>query len=560
MAKSRKSQALQPDMDTQTFSEGKSKSSKQEFEDAKKRLADDLSRFSFDPDYITRQCIEFGKFITCIPLYEYQYKPAYRIIYSVLTIEGAILSMLFSRQSGKSECVAFTVDTLAVLMPTLSKVFPELDQYKAGIKMGLFAPQQDQVNTTYSRCLSRINTDTASLILDDPELDAGLTSDRNLILNNGSYLKGQVAAKTSKIESKTYDLVFMEEAQDLDSFLAQKSIEPMVSATSGTIVKVGTTGTVKNHFWYDIQENKRLSRSQPPELAYHFEYNYKEVIAHKRKQYEIDKKLFHLNYEKDVMKKKQRWGEDSDAFRLGFALIWALDSGMFITDGDWDIMTNKKKGFSIKLEEDDYITAGLDIGKEQNSTVLTITRSFLREPDDDSYTKEILRWFEWRGEDYDTLHYFILDALIEFNVQVLVADYTGVGKPVVDRIMADIGEYVEVIPYTFTRDSKSQMWQNLQGDIRGRRLIVPANKTVAASREFKNFEHQMKGLLKWYDGSYLVCQKGDAPDDRDDYCDSVGMACLAGNQRVAKDMEEVSDNVLYDGLISQLERARKSSW
>jgi hypothetical protein len=40
----------------------------------------------------------------------------------------------------------------------------------------------------------------------------------------------------------------LEEAQDLDTTLVQKSIEPMVSAVGGTIIKCGTTGTSKSDF------------------------------------------------------------------------------------------------------------------------------------------------------------------------------------------------------------------------------------------------------------------------------------------------------------------------
>jgi hypothetical protein len=49
--------------------------------------------------------------------------------------------------------------------------------------------------------------------------------------------------------------ILLEEAQDLDTTLVQKSIEPMVSAVGGTIIKCGTTGTSKSDFWQEIQYN-----------------------------------------------------------------------------------------------------------------------------------------------------------------------------------------------------------------------------------------------------------------------------------------------------------------
>jgi hypothetical protein len=535
--------------------------SKDELNRMTDKFANDVIKFSFDPDYIAEQTIVFGKVLTDIPIYEYQHRSAFRIIKALLTLEGGILTFLFSRQSGKTEVMAFTVDTMCVMAPIFAKLFPELDQYKDGIHIGLFAPQSDQVVTTYSRCLSRLKSDNAQLVLEDPDIDTELNSESRLILDNGSYLKGQVAAKTSKIESKTYHWVIMEEAQDIDDFLAQKSIEPMVSATNGLICKVGTTGTRKNHFWYDIQTNKRNSRkASDPKFADHHEYNYKEVIKFKRKQFDVDGKIFHLNYEKDVLRKRERWGEDSDAFRLGFALQWALDSGMFITDADWDRIINKKKGFKFEADKDSWNVGGLDIGKMQNPTVLTVGKSWLRDEMDDAYTKEVYRWFEWLGEDYDSLHYLIVNAVLDYDLDVLALDYTGVGKAVGDRLISELGEYVQIIPYTFSKQSKSDLWQNLQGDIRHSRIVIPANKQTQHTQEYIKCERELKGLLKWWDGSYLVAQKGDSADDADDYPDSLALFAWAGNVRVEKDMEESSSNELFGQTLKGRNLIEQNRW
>lgn len=197
---------------------------------------------SFDAHFITNRIMEFGKILTGIPLYEYQEAIAYRIIYSVITFEGSVLTVLLSRQSGKSETMAFVIDTLTVLLPALAKVLPELEQFSTGFRVGLFAPQSDQVVTTYSRAMTRLNSANAEMILSDPDISVSMESNVRLSLSNGSFLAGQVASKQSKIESKTYDLVICEEAQDIDDFIVQKSIEPMLSATGGTLLKVGTTG------------------------------------------------------------------------------------------------------------------------------------------------------------------------------------------------------------------------------------------------------------------------------------------------------------------------------
>lgn len=514
---------------------------------------------SFDAHFITNRIMEFGKILTGIPLYEYQEAIAYRIIYSVITFEGSILTVLLSRQSGKSETMAFVIDTLTVLLPALAKVLPELEQFSTGFRVGLFAPQSDQVVTTYSRAMTRLNSANAEMILSDPDISVSMESNVRLSLSNGSFLAGQVASKQSKIESKTYDLVICEEAQDIDDFIVQKSIEPMLSATGGTLLKVGTTGMTKNHFWYEIQANRNHDRRlKDPRLRNHFEYAYKEIIAARREQYEKDGKKFHLNYEADVLRKKERWGEDSQAFKLAYALQWDLESGMLITDKEFNNLLNRKLGYQDP-DIRDFIVAGLDIGKSPAETVLTIGRVWYGDDPFEKPYKQILAWVCLGGLDYEAQHHEILNYIVEYNISTIFADYTGVGKAVVDRLIYACGEHVNIEPYTFTAQSKSDMWFNFISDIQTKRIIVPANKQVRGTMEFQKFEEQMKNCQKYFNGPYMVCEKSDGYFD--DMVDSCALMCLAANSdRQVDDEMEVTDNPLYDGITATIGAIRRNSY
>lgn len=514
---------------------------------------------SFDAHDITRKIIEFGKALTGVSLYEYQEQIVYAIIYSVITFSGDVKTVLFSRQSGKSEAMAFVIDTLCVLLPKLADFFPEFEQWKNGFRVGLFAPQSDQVETTYSRAMTRLNSANAEMILNDPSVDVALESSARLQLSNGSFLAGQVASKQSKIESKTYDLVICEEAQDMEDLIVSKSIEPMLSSTAGTLVKVGTTGMYKNHFWYEIQNNRNLDRKcKDQRIRNHFEFDYKAIIIDRRKQYEIDHKRFHLNYEADVARKKQRWGEDSQSFKLAYALIWDLESGMLLTDKEFNNILNRRIGTQLPADED-YVVAGIDIGKSPAETVVTIAKVI---PDTETFEKpykQILAWIALGGLDYEAQHQAIMDAIVDYNISTIFADYTGVGKAVVDRLMYACGEYVNIEPYTFTSQSKSDMWFNFVNEIQTKHIIVPANKVVRGTTEFSKFEEQMKNCQKYFNGAYMVCEKSEGYFD--DFVDSAALMCLAGNadQEVEEEME-VTDNPLYSGVTSQLTAMRQNSY
>lgn len=514
---------------------------------------------SFDAHDITSKIIEFGKMLTGLSLYKYQEEAVYAIIYSVITFSGDVKTMLFSRQSGKSEAMAFVVDTLCVLLPALAKVIPDLEQFSTGFRVGLFAPQSDQVVTTYSRAMTRLRSANAEMVLSDPDIDVYLESSAHLRLSNGSYLAGQVASKQSKIESKTYDMVIVEEAQDVDDLIVSKSIEPMLSSTAGTLIKVGTTGMTKNHFYYEIQHNRNLDRKvKDPRITNHFEYDYKRIIKDRREQYAIDHKRFHLNYEADILRKKERWGEDSQAFKLAYALIWDLESGMLLTDKEYNNIINKKMGLQMPAVTD-YVVAGLDIAKSPAETVLTIGKVVRGEDPFDKPYKQILAWVALGGLDYEAQHHAIMDCIVEFNIMTLYADYTGVGKAVVDRLMYACGEYVNIVPYTFTAQSKSDMWFNFTSDIQTRHLIVPANKTVRATTEYMKFAEQMKNCQKYFSGAYMVCEKSEGYFD--DFVDSCALMCMAAQeeQQIEEEME-VTDNPLYGGVVDMINSMRRNSY
>jgi len=508
-------------------------------------------KVSFDAHFVASKILEFGKILTGIPLYRYQEAMAYRIIYAVITLEGTTVSMLLSRQSGKSETLAFVINTLSVILPAISSYFPELSTFENGLKVGLFAPQSDQVFMTYNRALLRLNTSNASMVMGDPDLQVGLEKSTKYFLTNGSEMTGQVASKQSKIEGASYHLIICEEAQDLDTYIVQKSIEPMVSAYNGTIVKCGTTGTQKNDFWYEIEYNKKVSRGlKDHRLDLHFQYNYKAIFADKRYQYQKDGKIFHLLYEKDVSKKEQKWGRESQAFKLSYALEWDMDSGMLINDKQWSQMQNRKMSLG-NFTERDFMVAGIDIGKEINSTVITIGKFVYVEDDGDTVLKRhVVAWHELRGLDYEQQHFAIVQILQDYNVASVSIDYTGVGKAVVDRLEYSIGEFIHINPFTFSRQSKSDMWYNMLSLIDSKALVIPASKASQDTPEWQRFCEQLTNCKKWYDNSYL-CAEGDEYDD--DFVDSLGLMCLSGNVDEVPEIEMDTFNPFYDNNIKNMD-------
>lgn len=201
-------------------------------------------------------------------LHPYQKPLARRIMESVITNDGSEITALASRQSGKSETIANTVATLMVLLPILAKRYPDLlGRFKEGIWVGLFAPTEGQAETLFGRTVNRLTSEIAQEILGDPDIDdsaarvGGVTKSIKL-KKSGSTMTMMTANPRAKIESKSFHLIVIDECQEADDYVVDKSISPMMAYYAGTMVKTGTPTTSKNNFYKSIQFNKRRQTSK----------------------------------------------------------------------------------------------------------------------------------------------------------------------------------------------------------------------------------------------------------------------------------------------------------
>lgn len=461
---------------------------------------------------------------------------------------------IMSHNCGKSESIAFIAVTCMVLLPKLGEIFSELEQFTSGFKVGVFAPQSDQVDNLYNRIKSRIGSDNAAEILADPDIDTGITSLAKMTLTNGSVCSAQTASKTSKIEGLTLDFAVVDEAQDIDQLVATKSIEPMLTSTGGTMLRCGTTSARKNNFYDEIQYNRREDlKVKSPLDKNHFEYDWKSIVRYRKAQHEKDGKEYHLRYERDVLKKKKKWGEKSEAFKLSYALVWTLDSGMFCTDARFWKLCNKRMNMPVSPEEGKRYDFGIDWAKENCSTVVTIievtpseeAHDNVEDYEDDKPLKKIVGWYELGDTNYEYQHGLIMELVHIWTPTYVCADATGVGAGPTDRLAFAVPVSTTIIPFVFSRQSKSDMWQDLESDMKNDRITVPC-RGIQDSEEFMNFYNQMTSSIRYYAGVYLVVHKG--AKGYDDYVDSLGLAVQAGNMDL--EVEETIDedvNFLYGG-------------
>ena len=248
-------------------------------------------------------------------MYPYQGQFSKRIIRSVLENDGAEITALFSRQSGKTETVSITVGGLMIILPQLANMpmfldDPRFQMFKDGFWVGIFAPSQRQAQTTYNRMKGRLQCKEALAVLEDPDfrLEFTTSNGQTVALSNGSFCTAISASDGSNIEGESFKFIICEECQDISNFKIRKSIHPMGAAYNATICKIGTATTYKGDFYEAIKRNKEEFDSGKLRIRNHYEYNYKVVMK------------YNPRYAKYIEREKRSLGENSDEFRMSYCV------------------------------------------------------------------------------------------------------------------------------------------------------------------------------------------------------------------------------------------------
>lgn len=497
-------------------------------------------------DDLVENCFNFIEMMCFAPpatgFYPYQAEFARCVIKDILSSLGNSITGLFSRQSGKSETVACIAAGMMVLLPKLANmkkdgrefVFPQLKNFISGYKVGIFAPSNLQSTTTFSRTRDRITAHHARVFVDSEEFATKpnpksgrvslwpfLANSREFMeLANGSLCMQMTADKSAKIESKTYHLILLDESQELDATVVGKSIMPMGASTNATTVATGTPGTTKGYFYKMIELNEkdklgetdrnRAERRLQPQL--HFAYNYEEV------------QKWNPNYAKYIIKEKRKIGEDSDEFQQAYNLKWMLERGMAVPEHLFDELTIKSRNITTHDNTQTEYVAGLDWGKSQDSTVLTVGKPRWDLVDESGKCPiEVVYWWEKLGDNYEEIFAELKIQLKQFNIRTLACDGTGSGEPLSDRLMWEL-QHITVLPVRFTSQSKDHLYKWFMLMLQERKCDWPGHARVRDRKYWQKFKLQMLDLQKEYKNGYLTCH---APEDQkhahDDFPDSLAL-------------------------------------
>ena len=492
-------------------------------------------------------------------LYPYQEQFSKRVIRSVLTNDGAEITALFARQSGKSETISDTSGGMMILLPQLANMpmfanDKRLQPFRDGLWIGIFAPSQRQAQITYNRIRSRLLSPSAEAVLNDPDFNLQFTTSngQTCTLSNGSFVTAISASDGSSIEGESFKLIICEECQDISNYKITKSIHPMGAAYNATKVKIGTATTFKGNFYDAIQRNKLEYDNGETRVRNHFEYDC-DVAA-----------KYNPWYAKYIEGEKRSLGEKSDEYQMSYKLKWILERGMFIDIEQFE-QNNLEPLLDVSLYDKSRThVAGIDLGGKGDDTVITIVEVDWTQPlqfdervDPETgetmvyktYNTYIKSWLKISNmPDYEEQYYMIMDFLSHFKLAKVVCDATREAS-ISHRLRANLN--CEVIPYIFTTKSKSEMYKNLETEISSGRARVPASEEVLKSEEYHKFIEQLGELQKDYRGSQLVVSHPDEKNAHDDFCLSLDTEILTDKGFITYD-KMTSDTLVasvVDGKI-----------
>ena len=447
-----------------------------------------------------------------------------------------------------------TVGGMMIILPQLANMpmfanDKRLVMFKDGLWIGLFAPSLQQSQNAYGRLKAGLQSDYAVPILEEFGYDFLTSNGEKVSLSNGSFCTARSASDNANIEGDSYKLIICDECQDIGTFKLRKSIHPMGAAYNATLVKIGTTTTFKGDFYEAIERNKKDFVEGRIRIRNHFEYD--GTIGAK----------YNEKYAKYLEKEKYRLGEDSDEYKMSYMLKWILERGMFI---DIDLL-EKNCGIidanRVAYDKKSYCVAGIDLAKRDDKTVITVVKvdwdnPVIHEEDKSSisgldegfvaYETIILDWRELNGDDYETQYYEIVDYLSNFNIKRIMIDATK-EEGMCDRLQANFGDKIDVVPCIFSSGFKSDMYKHLDTEIKAKRAKFPMSDEVKNSKEYKKFSQEMADLEKDYRGQLLVVSHPNIRGAHDDYCLSLDTEILT------KDGFKKYNQLTTDDLVAKVE-------
>lgn len=501
-------------------------------------------------DQLVQKLLQMADDISELPLRPYQRPLAARTIESIIIGDGARITSLASRQSGKSTTLGVVLAVCMLMLPRLAKIYPgmrSLQKFRRGVWVGAFAPVDEQADIIFGKISEVFATDACKRIMADPEIDERAVLKGRLITlkNCGSFAKRTTCHPKATIEGRTYHVIIIDEAQGGDNKTVNKSVVPMGTATRATYIFTGTPWYTINFFYSQIQKNKRIQVKRGRSRQNHFQWDWREVAK------------YVPEYKLTVQDAMLSMGENSDEFRMSYKIEFLTAKGMFVTEDILSDMCDISQQELVRTWTSSPVIAGIDCARIQDRTVVTVLAVDWDHPDSEGfYSMYILNWLDLENVPWEQQYFRITEFLGNYHIFRCGVDTGGVGDVVIDRLR-NLMPHVDFVDCKDSSQEQSERWKYLNQLIDRRKLSWPYGAKVRERRVIRRFLQEMADLRKEFRGPYMKVEAPREADAHDDYPDSLQIACyMARPEQKQENQVVVTDNVFYAGTRSRPRRSR----
>ncbi len=301
-------------------------------------------------------------------LYGYQLRIAEACLSSLL-VEPKDVYIKLSRQSGKTETVTLLLRFLIIFYRLLTG---------EPLMCAIASPKGEQAKTDIDRIKKSIQELRESWGIEDREFNAN-----TIRAYLGDDLHAEVfkfsLAPTTDNESKTLNLLIVEEAHKADDLKRSDQLDPMLASTGGVTWMIGVGTTRVCDF------KKGCDGELPGSVA--IVVTVDEVIADRRKKYEQSGNPRHLEYENAFSRELRKKGRENPKIRRNFYLEDMVEQGNFISRDR--LLSCARSGDIIIPFESLYL--GLDWARVSDETIATVGNDH----------NDVLDWFRYPKMRYE---------------------------------------------------------------------------------------------------------------------------------------------------------------